>query len=405
MRILALNCGSSSLKYRLYELPGEQEIAGGEAGRLGPPRDEPGILHHHWEDQQITRTIENPDHKDAFREIRAVLDERPDTHPDAIGHRMVHGGTEFTTHTLVRDKTLAALHAIKDLAPLHNPPALNLLEVCREHYPELPQTVIFDTVFHATIPEEARIYAIPKELRETDALRKYGFHGISHEFVSREAARFMDVDPSELNAVSCHLGTGGASLCAIRNGKSIDNTMGYSPLQGLMMSTRSGDLDPAIVLRLLSNYNTDVSKVEHLLNRESGVLGMSGTAADIREIFRSLENRAIGNKQMELTASTYLWRIHKYLGAYLLAAAPAQAIIFTDTVGETMPAVRHSLCSGLEAFGVKLDAIRNSRVKEYPFDIASDESQVRILVISTNEELAIAQITAQLLTRKPETVA
>jgi acetate kinase len=290
---------------------------------------------------------------------------------------------------VVDDAVVAGLESVARLAPIHNPPATALLKACRARNPELPEVCVFDTSFHATIPDYARTYPLPARVREGLGIRKYGFHGTSHQFVAEEAAKFLGKPFAELNAVSCHLGSGGSSLCAIVKGKSVDNTMGFSPLQGLVMSTRCGDLDPAVTMRLLAAAQGDAGAVERLLNRKSGVLGLSGASADIRDVLAGIGGAS--RERMGVTEQVYLWRMRKYLGAYLAVVGEPDAIIFTDTIGETVPAVRLSVCSGLEAFGVRIDAARNANVTRYPCDVAAADSLVRLLVILTNEELAIAR--------------
>ncbi|MDD5658323.1 MAG: acetate/propionate family kinase, partial [Elusimicrobia bacterium] len=262
---------------------------------------------------------------------------------------------------------------------------------CRARYPDLPQVIVFDTAFHQTIPDHAHTYPLPRALRQELGIRKYGFHGTSHQYVAEKAAEMLGRPMEQLNAVSCHLGSGGASLCAIVKGRSVDNTMGFSPLQGLVMSTRCGDLDPAVALRLLAQHQ-DRNAVEKLLNKRSGVLGMSGSSADIRDVFAGMaqpDRRA----RLELTAQIYIWRIRKCLGAYLAVVGDADAVIFTDTIGETVPEVRWGVCAGMDAFGLRMDPERNLSASTLPADVAADDSPVRILVIQTNEELAIARRT------------
>jgi acetate kinase len=322
--------------------------------------------------------------------------------PDALGHRLVHGGARFAGHVLTTPQIVEELDRIKGLAPLHNPPAVDLIKACQQRYPHLPQAVVFDTAYHSTIPDYAYTYALPRGLAKRLGIRKYGFHGTSHQYVAAEAAKMLGKPLDRLNAVSCHLGSGGASLCAIVNGRSVDNTMGFSPLQGLIMSTRCGDLDPAAALQLLSMSMGDEEAVEAVLNRRSGVLGLSGTSADIRDILAGASSNA-ASARVDLTRQTYLWRIRKYLGSYLVAAGqsgPVDAIIFTDTIGETLSEVRWNVCANLECFGVKIDSQRNNSVTQYPADVAADDSAVRILVILTNEELAIARETYRLLREK-----
>ena len=338
------------------------------------------------------------DHTAAFDEVMKLLMQDAKLRPDAVGHRLVHGGTFFSNPTVVDAEVMKKLEAIRDVAPLHNPPAMVLMYACSERYPSLPQVAVFDTAFHATIPEHAYTYALPRELREELGIRKYGFHGTSHQFVMEEAAAFLKKPVEKFNAVSCHLGSGGASLCAIINGQSMDNTMGYSPLQGLVMSTRCGDLDPAVTMQLLAQANGDGQRVSALLNNKCGVLGMTGSTADIRDVLAQRAKPEDTNARMEQTEQVYTWRLRKYLGAYLAIVGRPDAVIFTDTIGETVPQVRWAMCTGMETFGIKIDAAKNASVTKYPTDIATDDSPVRLLVVLTNEELAIARRTYLRLT-------
>jgi acetate kinase len=396
MRIVVFNCGSSSLKYRLIDMPSETELAAGEAERVGPKTALPGCIHHTAWGNKEDHTLDMPDHSTAFTAVMKLLERDSRLVPEAIGHRMVHGGALFKTHVVVDDSALERLHEVQDLAPIHNPPALRLLVACRQLYPKLPETVVFDTAFHSTIGPAARTYALPHELARSNGFRKYGFHGTSHEYVAQEAAKFLGIPMDELSAVSCHLGSGGASLCAIVNGRSVDNTMGYSPLQGLVMSTRSGDLDPAIALSLVARAQGDSRVVESMLNRKSGLLGLTGVSADIRD----LVNAGPDNGALSRAAQVYLWRIRKYLGSYLLVAGRPHCIIFTDTIGEKIPHVRWAVTAGLDALGVSLDPIKNAEVTALPADLSAPHSRVRILAIATNEEVAIARASYDLLDRQ-----
>ena len=393
MNVLVFNCGSSSLKYRLLEMPSERELAGGEAQRVGPKTAEPGRVFHRIGGVQEAHRADMADHAAAFEEVMRLLARDPRLVPDAVGHRVVHGGAIFAAPTVVDSSVLERLEATRALAPLHNPPAMALMAACQARYPRLPQVAVFDTAFHATIPDYAYTYAVPLALRRDLGIRKYGFHGTSHQFVAEEASRLLGKPMASLNAVSCHLGSGGASLCAIVNGQSVDNTMGYSPLQGLVMSTRSGDIDPAVVMNLLALSGGNGDGVDALLNKRSGVLGLSGVSADIRDVIASLSGAATGDTRGERTLEVYLWRIRKYLGAYLTVVGRADAVIFTDTIGETEPHVRWAVCAGLEVFGLHLDPELNRRATALPTDIAAPDSRVRALVIATNEELAIARQT------------
>ena len=392
MNILVLNCGSSSLKYRLIDMPSEVELAGGEAQRVGPPTAEPSrIIHHIPGLPAHTHILPMGSHAIAFDNVMKLLLQVEVHCPHAIGHRIVHDGGLFKKHTVLDDTSLQKLESVNDMAPLHNPPAVNLAKECRKRFPNLPQVAVFDTVFHRTIPEYAYSYAIPRWITDDLGIRKYGFHGISHEYVASEAAKLLDKPLSELNIVSCHLGSGGASLCAIVNGKSVDNTMGYSPLQGLIMSTRCGDLDPAIALRLIALADGDYQSVEKLLNEKSGVLGLSGNSGDIRDTLAALPEHNSATSIPDMTAKSYLWRLKKYLGAYLAVVGHPDAIIFTDTIGETIDNVRWAMCANMESFGLNLDTNKNKTAIKLPVDIATDASPVRILVIATNEELSIAR--------------
>jgi len=399
MNILVFNCGSSSLKYRVIAMPSEVQRAGGEAQRVGPPTAEPSRIVYHIGDVNGTHYVEMRDQATAFEQVMALLAKHPELKPDVVAHRMVHGGTRFERYALVNEEVIADLDAVADLAPLHNPPATGLVKACRARYPDLPQIVVFDTAYHSTIPDYARTYAIPRWMTTDMGIRKYGFHGTSHQYVATEAAKFLGRPMSEFNAVSCHLGSGGASLCAIVKGRSVDNTMGYSPLQGLIMSTRCGDLDPALTLRLLAQYNGDCKSVERVLNKESGVLGMSGVSADISDILAGIAQGKGQFPKMDLTAQIYLWRIRKYLGAYMAAVGYADAVIFTDTIGEKVAPVRWAVCADMETFGLSIDPERNRNPSEPPVDVATESSPVRILVVQTNEELAIARDAYSLLSR------
>ncbi|OQA02973.1 MAG: Acetate kinase [Planctomycetes bacterium ADurb.Bin401] len=397
MKILVLNCGSSSLKYRLIEMPGENELVSGEAQRVGPKTTEPSQIIHNNRGQTATYKVEMRNHQSAFNEIMKILTAGQDFQPDAIGHRVVHGGEIFRDHTIVSGDAIDRIEQINELAPIHNPISVSLIQECWRLYTKIPHIMVFDTAFHSTIPDYARKYAIPKQLSDELGFYKYGFHGTSHQFVSQEAATMMGIEHSDLNAVSCHLGSGGASLCAIVKGKSVDNTMGYSPLVGLLMSTRCGDIGASVLLKLLAHFNGDYEIVETLLNKNSGVLGVSGISADIRDILQSRDSKD-ENVILGLTANMYLWRIKKYLGAYIAAVGRPNAIIFTDTIGETVPQVRAAVCSEMEWFGIRIDSKLNEDEAELPKNIAAKNSEVQLLVIKTNEELAIARESYKMLT-------
>ena len=393
MNVLVLNCGSSSLKYRLLAMPEARELAGGEAQRVGPRTAEPARIFHNQNGKKTVHTADMPDHAAAFDEVLKLLAQTGAPKPDALGHRLVHGGARFAGAAIVDATALRDLRAIQKLAPLHNPPATALIAACRERYPDLPQVAVFDTAYHASIPDYAATYALPAKLTAKLGIRKYGFHGTSHQFVVEEAAKFLGKPLAKLSAVSCHLGSGGASLCAVVDGRSVDNTMGFSPLQGLVMSTRCGDLDPSAALRLLIAAQGDPGAVEKTLNKTSGVLGLSGVSADIRDVLAATTRGTAADARMQATSQVYLWRLRKYLGAYLATVGRADAIIFTDTIGETMPEVRAAVCADMDCFGLQLDFERNAANLPLPCDVATAASPTRILVVATNEELAIARCT------------
>ncbi len=380
-------------------MPEEKEIAGGEAQRIGPKTAEPSRIIHRHRDKSETHIVEMRSHAEALTEVRKLLSREDALTPDAFGHRVVHGGGVFSSAAMITNESVDKLEKIKHLAPIHNPPAMEIIRACGKEYPGLPSVAVFDTAFHASIPDYASTYCFPHEIAEKYKIRKYGFHGTSHQFVAEEAAKILGKPFSELNAVSCHLGSGGASLCAIVKGKSMDNTMGYSPLQGLIMSTRCGDLDPALTLDLLQHFIGRISDVERLLNTRSGVLGMSGSSSDIRDVL-ALYREDNENQRARQTADAYLWRIKKYIGSYLAVVRNPDAIIFTDTIGELISHVRWAVCSDMEYFGLKIDPEKNDKADKLPVDVSHKDSKVKVLVVATNEELAIARRTYRLLEEK-----
>lgn len=362
LNVLVFNCGSSSLKYRLISVPGNKEICAGEAQRIGPKTAEPArIIHKEAGKKEITQ-VDMKDHGEAFTQVLKILSKNKENIPDVLGHRVVHGSDIFSTYCIIGEKEIEELKKTLPLAPIHNPPAITLIESCHNLYPKIPQVAVFDTGFHSTIPEYARTYALPMWIRKKFGIKKYGFHGTSHKFVMQETCKMLNIPVDKFNGVSCHLGSGGASLCAIVNGKSIDNTMGYTPLPGLVMSTRSGDIDPGTTLNIIGYFNGDYEKTENLLNKKSGVLGMSGFSADIRDIIKEAEKED-GNPMAKEVLKTYLWRMKKALGSYLAIVGNPYALIFTDTIGELVPEVRWEVCTGLEAFGIKPDPQKKHKGK------------------------------------------
>ncbi len=398
MNIFVLNCGSSSLKYRMISMPGGEEILGGEVQRIGAKTAESSRIVHRAGGREETNMINAGGYKEALSEVFKLAEKDPSFPPDAFGHRLVQGGQEFREDTFVTERDYPSLDNIADLAPIHNPPVIELIKECNIRYREIPQAVILDTSFHSSIPDYAYTYPLPESVRNELGIRKYGFHGISHRYVTEVAADFLGIPAGNFNAVSCHLGSGGASLCAVVGGKSADNTMGFSPLQGLVMSTRCGDLDPAVVLRMIAYSEGDYSRVDKVLNKKSGVLGLSGVSSDIRDIIERAENT--DDERARTTLDVYLSRIKKYLGAYLTLVGKTHALIFTDTIGETVPYVRELVCRNMDYFGIRVDKWKNRTIAGSPADISSSGSHVHVLVVRTNEEAAIARRTHELFSGK-----
>jgi len=306
---------------------------------------------------------------------------------DAIGHRVVHGGEKFTGSVLITDEVLKAIRACADLAPLHNPPNILGIEACQELIPGVPQVAVFDTAFHGTLPEYAYIYAIPYEYYEKYRIRRYGFHGTSHRYVAERAAKMMGRPLEELRLITCHMGSG-VSFAAILYGKSIDTSMGFTPLEGLVMGTRCGDIDPAIVFFLMEKEGLSAKEVEEILNKKSGVLGISGISSDTRDI----EDAAPHNHRARLTLDIIAYRAKKYIGAYYAILGGLDGLVFTAGIGENSPYIRKSICSGLEHLGILIDDERNT-VRRKEALISRDDSRVQVMVIPTNEELVIARDT------------
>lgn len=369
MRVLVLNCGSSSIKYRLFA--GERSVTSGIVERIGQAGSEVA------------------DHRAGLERVMDALEEHIDDGGlDGIGHRVVHGGEEFVEPTLIDTDVIERIRAQIPLAPLHNPANLLGIEVAIELQPELPQVAVFDTAFHRTLPARAFRYAIPEVMYREHGVRRYGFHGTSHAFVAQLAADHLGRPLSELNLITLHLGNG-ASATAIEAGRSIDTSMGLSPLEGLVMGSRSGDIDPAIVFHLERAAGLSNDQVESMLNRQSGLLGLCGDM-DLREV----ERRAVeGEADAVLALEVYGYRIKKYVGAYLAALGSVDAIVFTGGVGENQPDIRKRALSGLEALGITLDSERNASAdpSDGPTEIGSESSRTALLVIATNEELEIAR--------------
>ena len=390
MKVLVINCGSSSLKYQLIDMETENSLAQGLVERIGI---EGSVLTQKVEgkDKYIVKTpMKN--HKEAIEIVLKALVDGEHGVITAVGHRVVHGGEKYASSVLITEEVKKSIEECYKLAPLHNPPNMIGIEACEELMPNTPMVAVFDTAFHQTMPKEAFLYALPYELYTENGIRKYGFHGTSHMYVSNKVAEVMGKDIKDLKIVTCHLGNG-ASLCAVKNGVSIDTTMGFTPLDGIVMGTRSGSIDPAIVLYLINELKYSTEDVNTLLNKKSGVLGISGVSSD----FRDIEDAAAkGDERAILALDIYHYRIRTQIGAYAAAMGGVDAIVFTAGVGENGPETREACLEGLEFLGVKVDKEKNN-VRGKVREISTEDSTVKAFVIPTNEELVIARDTKKLV--------
>ncbi len=398
MKVLVINCGSSSLKYQLINMDNEEVLAKGICERIGIEGS--FLKHQSGEGDKITIEKPMPTHTEA---IQSVLEALTDSNHgviknmseiNAVGHRVVHAGEKYATSVIINDEVMVALNECIELAPLHNPPNIIGIEACKKIMPNVPMVGVFDTAFHQTMPKEAYIYAIPYEMYEKYKIRRYGFHGTSHKYVAETAAEFLEKPLSELKIITCHLGNG-ASVAAVKNGKSIDTSMGFTPLEGLAMGTRSGDMDPAIVTFLQEKENLTAEQVNNLLNKKSGVFGISKLSSD----FRDIEDAAVnGNKNAQLALDIYHYRVKKYIGAYMAAMNGADAIVFTAGLGENSISSREAICKDMEFLGIKINLEKN-KVRGKVTDISAEDSKVKVLIVPTNEELMIARDTKTLLNK------
>lgn len=396
MKVLVLNCGSSSLKYQLINMENEEVLAIGLAERIGI---EDGVVKHTAAGKEKVTIKENmADHKDA---IRIVLEALVDANHGAIqsmdeisavGHRVVHGGEKFSGSVVITEEVKKALEECSELAPLHNPPNLMGIYACEEILPGVPMVGVFDTAFHQTMPKSSYLYALPYELYEQYKIRRYGFHGTSHKYVAHKAAEMLGKPLSELKIVTCHLGNG-ASVAAVDQGKSIDTSMGFTPLEGLVMGTRCGDMDPAITTFLLEKENLDANGLNTLMNKKSGVLGISGVSSDFRDIEDAAAN---GNERAQLALDVYYKRVTKYIGAYAAEMGGLDAVVFTAGLGENSKECREEVCRSLGFLGIKIDDEKNN-VRGKQREVTTDDSTTKVLLIPTNEELMIARDTVELV--------
>lgn len=398
MIVLVVNCGSSSLKYQLINMDNEEVMAKGLVEKIGLPDSQ---LTHKWNGQKKEIKQSIPDHQVA---VKLVLDILTDAECgviksmdaiDAVGHRVVHGGEEFAASTLITDEVMKALEKCSAMAPLHNPPNIIGINACKAIMPGVPQVGVFDTAFHQTMPAKAFMYGLPYELYKEDHIRRYGFHGTSHRYVAGEVAKVMGVPVEKLRIINCHLGNG-SSLAAIKYGKCVDTTMGFTPLAGVLMGTRCGDIDPAIVLNVMDNHHLSTKEMDTLMNKKSGVLGISGVSSDFRDLGQAA---AEGNERAQLALDMFHYQVRKEIGAFAAAMGGVDVITFTAGVGENGIEDRAAIAEGLEYLGVKLDPQRNN-VRGKDALISTDDSTVKMYVIPTNEEIMIARDTKDIVSKQ-----
>lgn len=396
MKVLVINCGSSSLKYQLIDMADQSVLAKGLGERIGIE----GAVVTHQTTGKDKHVVQKPmeTHKEA---LEVVLESIVDSEVgaiasleeiDAVGHRVVHGGEEFASSVMITDEVIAAMEKCSELAPLHNPANLIGIHACMELMPGVPMVGVFDTAYHQTMDKASYIYGLPYELYEKHKIRRYGFHGTSHKYVAERAAAMMEKPLESLKLITCHLGNG-ASLAAIDGGKVVDTSMGFTPLEGLVMGTRCGDIDPAIVTFLMEKENLTVAEVNNLMNKQSGVLGISGVSSDFRDIEAAADQ---GNERAALALDKFYLRVKKYIGAYMAVMGGVDGIVFTAGLGENSKAARKVICAGLEGLGIVVDDAKNDIRGKEAF-IQADGASVALMCIPTNEELMIAKDTLSLI--------
>ena len=396
MKTLVINCGSSSLKYQLIDMATEECMVQGLVERIGI---EGSILTQKAEGKD--KYIINSDIKDHKEAIRLVLEALVDpTHGviksmdeiSAVGHRVVHGGEKYSDSVLINDEVLKSIKDCIVLAPLHNPPNVIGIEACKELMPNTPMVAVFDTAFHQTMPKHSYICPLPYELYEKYGVRKYGFHGTSHKYVSNKVAEAMGKDIKDLKIITCHLGNG-CSLAAVKNGKSIDTSMGFTPLAGVMMGTRSGSIDPSVISFLIEQHGYTIEEVDELLNKKSGVLGISGVSSDFRDVLAAGE---AGNERAKLALEIFYYKVRTQIAAYAGAMGGVDVIVFTAGIGENSAITRREILRGLEFFGFTINDEKNE-LRGHIQEISNEDSKVKVYVVPTNEELMIARDTAKLV--------
>lgn len=399
MKILVLNCGSSSIKYKLFEMERKQVVAQGGIEKIGMKGS---FLKLTLPDgQKVMLEGEILEHRAGIEYILGVLLSekygciKSIEEIKAVGHRVVHGGERFNSSVLITDEVVEMLNECIELAPLHNPPNLKGIYAIQELLPDTPQVGVFDTAFHQTMPDYAYMYGIPYSLYEKYGIRRYGFHGTSHRYVSLRACEFLDVPYEKQRIITAHIGNGG-SVTAIRDGKSVDTSMGMTPVEGLIMGTRSGDVDPGVISYIMEKENMGTKGISTLLNKFSGMLGISGVSSDMREIEDAIKD---GNKRAIMALKTYCYRIKKYVGSYAAALGGVDILVFTGGVGENQASARKAVCENMEYMGIELDEELNDSVRAKEIIISKPSSKVKVLIIPTDEELTIAKDTVEILSQ------
>jgi len=397
VKILVLNCGSSSVKYQLFEMEKHFCLAKGTVSRIGMSG---AVLKHKPHDRpEITISAEMLDHIVAIEHVVAILLSpnhgviKDRSEIIAVGHRVVHGGERFTESALIDDDVMQELRNLIDLAPLHNPHNITGIKATLKNLPGVPNVAVFDTAFHYRMPEHAYIYPVPYVLYKKYRIRRYGFHGMNHHYVSQRAAEMLGTTRDKLKMITCHLGNG-ASMSAVDNGVSVDTTMGFTPLEGLMMGTRCGDIDPAIILHMIGREELSLHEANTMMNKHSGLIGVSGVSSDMREVIEAKEE---GNKRAKLAFDIYCYRVKKYIGAYAAAMGGLDAVVFSAGIGENSAEVRAQSTSDLQFLGIDLDESKNADAVGKEAVVSKDDSRVKVIVVPANEELVIALDTMELV--------
>lgn len=396
MKVLVINCGSSSLKYQLINMENEASLATGLVERIAIEGSK--LTQKVDGREKYVLTVPMKNHKEAISHvINTLLDDvqgviKSSDEISAVGHRVVHGGEKYSASVIITDEVMKDLEEFSQLAPLHNPPNIIGINACKELMPNTPMVAVFDTAFHQTMPEKAFLYGLPYELYKENHIRKYGFHGTSHKYVSQRAAEILGEDIKGLKLITCHLGNG-SSVAAVNGGISVDTSMGFTPLEGLLMGTRCGDIDPAIIPYLMAVKGYSYEEVNNIMNKKSGVLGLSGVSSD----FRDIEDAAAqGNDRAKLALDVFHYRVKKYIGYFMAAMNGVDAIVFTAGLGENGAETREEIIADMEWFGIKIDKEKN-KVRGQERIVSTDDSKVKIIIIPTNEELMIARDTLTLL--------